>query len=135
MVLVDTSVWLLREPSPVFQAWTRRQPAAICPPILQELLQGAWDQQRMNRVQVIADHSEMLDSPVPLARFEFAGEIFRVVRAGSFTIRSSNDCLIAAIAIHHDVPLIHGDSDFDYIARFFPLDARNVIPSAPEARS
>lgn len=72
----------------------------------------------------------MLDSPVPLARFEFAGEIFRTIRARSFTIRSSNDCLIAAIAMHHDVTLLHGDRDFDYIARFFPLRARNVIPSA-----
>jgi hypothetical protein len=72
----------------------------------------------------------MFDAPVPLARFEFAGEIFRTIRAGAFTIRSLNDCLIAAIAMHHDVTLLHGDRDFDYIARFFPLRARNVIPSA-----
>ncbi|HEV7427457.1 MAG TPA: PIN domain-containing protein [Thermoanaerobaculia bacterium] len=106
------------------------QPVAICPPVLQELLQGAYDQPRMNRVDEIASNSAMLDSPVPLARFEFAGEIYRVIRAASFTIRSSNDCLIAAIAMHHDVMLLHGDRDFDYIARFFPLRARNVIPSA-----
>jgi predicted nucleic acid-binding protein len=130
VVLVDTSAWLLQKPSDAFLALTRNQPVAICPPIVQELLQGAYDQQRMNRVNVIASGSEMLDSPVPLARFEFAGEIFRVIRAASFTIRSSNDCLIAAIAMHHDVTLLHGDRDFDYIARFFPLRARNIIPSA-----
>lgn len=84
----------------------------------------------MNRVIEIESSSAMLDSPVPLARFEFAGEIFRVARAKAFTIRSSNDCLIAAIAMHHDVLLLHGDRDFDYIAQFFPLRARNVIPSA-----
>lgn len=130
MVLVDTSAWLLQKPSAAFLALTKNQPVAICPPIVQELLQGAYDQKRMNRVNGIASGSEMLDSPVPLARFEFAGEIFRVLRAGSFTIRSSNDCLIAAIAMHHDLPLLHGDRDFDYIAQFFPLRARNVIPSA-----
>ena len=84
----------------------------------------------MKRANEIADNSVMLDSPVPLARFEFAGEIYRIIRAGSFTIRSSNDCLIAAIAMHHDVTLLHGDRDFDYIAQFFPLRARNIIPSA-----
>jgi hypothetical protein len=130
VVLVDTSAWLLREQADDFLTMITNQPVAICPPVLQELLQGAYDQPRMNRVDEIASNSAMLDSPVPLARFEFAGEIYRVIRAASFTIRSSNDCLIAAIAMHHDVMLLHGDRDFDYIARFFPLRARNVIPSA-----
>lgn len=89
----------------------------------------------MNRVHAIAVSSVMLDSPVPVERFEVAGEIYRVARAKSFTIRSSNDCLIAAIAMHHDVLLLHGDRDFEYIAQLFPLRARNVIPSAPAARS
>jgi predicted nucleic acid-binding protein len=72
----------------------------------------------------------MIDSPVPIERFEVAGEIYRIGRARAFTIRSSNDCLIAAIAIHHDALLLHGDRDFDYIAQFYPLRARRVIPSA-----
>jgi predicted nucleic acid-binding protein len=130
VVLVDTSTWLLQKPPGDFLTLIRNHPVAICPPVVQELLQGAYDQQRMNRVNEITRNSAMLDSPVPLARFEFAGEIFRTIRARSFTIRSSNDCLIAAIAMHHDVTLLHGDRDFDYIARFFPLRARNVIPSA-----
>ena len=134
MVLVDTSAWLLQEPPADFLTMIRNQPVAICPPIVQELLQGAYDQRRMDRVNEIAGNSVMLDSPVPLSRFEFAGEIFRVARAEAFTIRSSNDCLIAAIAMHHEVTLLHGDRDFDNIARFFPLRARNVIPSASTAR-
>jgi len=134
VVLVDTSAWLLQEPPDAFLDLISNQRPAICPPVVQELLQGAYDQQRMNRVNEIAGNSVMLDSPVPLARFEFAGEIYRVIRSGSFTIRSSNDCLIAAIAMHHDVLLLHGDRDFDYIARFFPLRARNVIPFASAAR-
>jgi len=31
------------------------------------------------------------------------------------------DCLIAAIAIRHDVPVLHADNDFDAIARHTPL--------------
>lgn len=130
MVLVDTSVWLLREPPAEFLTLIRNQPVAICPPVVQELLPGAYDKRRMNRVDEITGNSGMLDSPVPLARFEFAGEIYRVARGRAITIRSSNDCLIAAIAMHHDILLLHGDRDFDRIAELFPLRARNVIPSA-----
>ncbi len=135
MILVDTSVWLSKRSLGDLFALANDEALAICPPILQELLQGAWDDGRMNRVHRIADNSEMIDSPVPLARFETAGDIFRIARGKSFTIRSSNDCLIAAIAMHHDVVLLHGDRDFDYIAQLFPLRARSVIPSASAARS
>lgn len=132
MVLVDTSVWLSREAVLALANLAETEPLAICPPVLQELLQGAWDQGRMNRVRTIAANSEMLDGSVPIERFELAGTIYRTARAQSFTIRSSNDCLIAAIAMYHDVLLLHGDRDFDSIARLFPLRARNIIPSSTE---
>ncbi len=130
MVLVDTSVWIQKRSADELFALANDESLAICPPILQELLLGAWDQVRMNRVHTIADNSGMLDSPVPVERFEVAGAMYCTARARSFTIRSSNDCLIAAIAMHHDVLLLHGDRDFDYIARLFPLRARNINPSA-----
>jgi len=135
VVLVDTSVWILQRSAEALFALADDQSLAICPLIFQELLQGAWDQGRMNRVHTIADNSAMLDSPVPIERFEVAGAIYRIARAQSFTIRSSNDCLIAAIAIHHDLLLLHHDRDFDYIAQVFPLRARRVSPSEPAARS
>jgi predicted nucleic acid-binding protein len=37
------------------------------------------------------------------------------------TIRSSTDCLIAAIAIQNDVPVWHKDRDFTVIAKFTRL--------------
>jgi predicted nucleic acid-binding protein len=135
VVLVDTSVWLWRSSVNPLLGSVDEDPLAICPPILQELLQGAWDQRRIKHVRTIEESSIMLDSPVPIERFEIAGEIYRVARAQSFTVRSSNDCLIAAIAMHNDVLLLHADRDFDAIARFFPLRARNINPSASAARS
>ncbi|HEX3069296.1 MAG TPA: PIN domain-containing protein [Thermoanaerobaculia bacterium] len=135
MVLVDTSVWLSKNSVEALLDLATKEVLAICPPVVQELLQGAHDEARMKRMRTIVSNSEMLDSPMPLARFEFAGDIYRIAREKSFTIRSSNDCLIAAIAMHHDVLLLHGDHDFDYIAQLFPLRARNVIPSASAARS
>ncbi|MEA2237031.1 MAG: hypothetical protein QOC81_1755 [Thermoanaerobaculia bacterium] len=130
MVLVDTSAWLFKNSVEALVTLANSEPLAICPPVMQELLQGAYDDVRMKRVRRIAGNSEMLDSPVPLERFEAAGNLYRIAREKSFTIRSSNDCLIAAIAMHHDVLLLHGDRDFDYIAQLFPLRARSVIPFA-----
>jgi predicted nucleic acid-binding protein len=135
VILVDTSAWLSKSAVEELFALTTQDVLAICPPVIQELLQGAHDDARMKRLRMIADNAEMLDSPMPLARFESAGDIYRIAREKSFTIRSSNDCLIAAIAMHHDLLLLHGDRDFDYIAEIFPLRARNVIPSASRARS
>ena len=135
MVLVDTSVLFLRKRSAELFRLADEGPIAICPPVVQELLQGAHSEQRLTETLAIIENSVMLDSPVPIERFEVAGDIYRAARAGAFTIRSSNDCLIAAIAIHHDVLLLHADRDFDYIAQFYPLRARRVIPSASAARS
>jgi len=134
VVLVDTSAWIFKRSTDAILELVDDDSLAICPPVLQELLQGAFDAGRMNRVRRIADESSILDSPVPLARFEFAGEIYRTARARAITIRSSNDCLIAAIAMHNDVLLLHGDRDFERIAELFPLRARNLIPSASRSR-
>jgi predicted nucleic acid-binding protein len=130
VVLVDTSVWLLRFPRAELFGLADGGLIAICPPIVQELFQGAHGEQRMSEARTIIEKSRMIDAPVPLERFETAGDIYRIAREKSFTIRSSNDCLIAAIAMHHDVLLLHGDRDFDYIAQLFPLRARSVIPFA-----
>jgi predicted nucleic acid-binding protein len=135
VVLVDSSVWFLSRPREDLLQLADGGPFAICPPIVQEIFQGAHGEHRMAKARAIIANSEMLDSPVPLERFEVAGDIYRIAREKSFTIRSSNDCLIAAIAMHHDVLLLHGDRDFDYIAQLFPLRARSVIPFASTARS
>ncbi len=36
------------------------------------------------------------------------------------TVRSPHDCLIAQIAIEHEVPLLQDDADFERIARVEP---------------
>jgi len=51
-----------------------------------------------------------------LADFEFAAEVFRRARRKGHTIRRATDCMIAAVCIREDVPLLHDDADFDRIA-------------------
>jgi predicted nucleic acid-binding protein len=52
-----------------------------------------------------------------------AAAIYREGRSRGYTIRSAIDCLIAAIAIEHSVPVWHRDRDFSTIARYTSLRA------------
>ncbi len=54
--------------------------------------------------------------------YEEASEIFRIGRRKGMTIRSSIDCLIAAIAIENKIPVSHLDRDFKSIAQFTKLE-------------
>jgi hypothetical protein len=54
---------------------------------------------------------------------EDAVDLFDRCRRGGETIRSPNDCLIAAIAIRHEVPVLHRDRDFDTLSRHTGLAA------------
>jgi predicted nucleic acid-binding protein len=51
-----------------------------------------------------------------------AADIYRLGRRKGYTIRSSLDCLIAAIAIHNNASVWHCDRDFDAISRYTSLE-------------
>ena len=68
----------------------------------------------------------VLESPLTLELFEHAASIYRMARAAGHTIRSMNDCLIAACAIRNGVAVIHNDRDFGKIARVTTLEHRNL---------
>jgi predicted nucleic acid-binding protein len=123
MILVDTSVWieLLSE---------RRRGAvsdqdllqfATCAPVLQELLQGLRPGAASDAFRESILALPVLSDPIPLALYLQAAEIYREGRRRGLTIRSSVDCLIAAIAIHHSIPVWHRDRDFDKISHYTPL--------------
>lgn len=124
MVLVDTSVWIrwfrggtrIKHPSP-----DEMRDVATCSPILQEILQGFKDIPAYARIRTNLLALPTLGDPVDLDLFLEAAEIYRLANRKGYTIRSSTDCLIAAIAIRHGVAVMHFDRDFDVIARFTPL--------------
>ena len=90
-------------------------------PIIQEVLQGIRaDNQRVWLKQLFLAIPRLAD-PVPLRCFLEAAEIYARGRRQGYTIRSSTDCLIAAIAIENGVPVWHRDRDFDAIAKFTSL--------------
>jgi predicted nucleic acid-binding protein len=68
-----------------------------------------------------------LSDPIPRALYVEAADIYREGRRHGLTIRSSLDCLIAAIAIHHKVPVWHRDRDFGSISKFTRLQTVNPL--------
>ncbi|MEI6362366.1 MAG: PIN domain-containing protein [Actinomycetes bacterium] len=53
--------------------------------------------------------------------YEHAAGLYRHARWSGVTVRRLVDCLIAAVAIDHDVPVLHADRDFDALSRVSPL--------------
>lgn len=54
--------------------------------------------------------------PEELSTYLHAADIYRACRRRGRTIRSTIDCLIAAVAIENDLIVLHSDRDFTQIA-------------------
>lgn len=122
IVLVDTSIWIDVELGLFdLHAFVDPDDVALCPPIVQELLQGVSAGPRFTSMRQMILERRMLDDPMPLEAFEEAAQIHRQCRDDGYTIASSFDCLIAACAIRNHVPLLQRDRDFVKIAEVVPL--------------
>jgi predicted nucleic acid-binding protein len=127
LCLVDTSVWI-----EFFRIGGRLQMTdyleisqiVICPPIFQEILQGIRDKATFQQIRANLEALRWVDSPMELARYEEAAQLYRLARRAGKTPRSSIDCLIAASALRHNLTVLHIDRDFTALAECSPLKAR-----------
>ena len=127
MILVDTSVWVgyLRcEDRPavarLVELLDRGTPVAVTSIVAQELLQGVAAPEEFERLERYLASQWRVEPLDPWLSAVEAARIFGVCRAAGVTVRSTLDCLIARLAIEHDLPLLHDDQDFDRIARVVP---------------
>ena len=122
MILVDTSVWIdLLRTGRAGTAAERIANHVTCGPVLQEVLQGLPDDALSQEFRDAFLILPRLDDPLPAHVFLEAAEIYQAGRRKGYTVRSTIDCLIAAIAIRNAVPVWHKDRDFNAISRFTPL--------------
>jgi len=120
MILIDTSAWIefLRNPlSPCFVEVTKLlgNKAAICDPIKMEILAGARDEHHLHSLKRLLSRPKRIETIS--IDYENAAEIYRAGRRVGLTVRSHIDCLIAAVAIRNDAPVLHADHDFDMISK------------------
>ncbi|MCY3017992.1 MAG: PIN domain nuclease [Planctomycetota bacterium] len=121
VVLVDTTVWV-----DLFRGAATAQVAALgrliadgedictCGVILTEVLQGVREDSDFRRT--VARFDAFLFLPMSRRTFVKAAELYRLLRRKGITIWKPLDCMIAAVSLEHDVPLLHNDRDFDPIA-------------------
>jgi predicted nucleic acid-binding protein len=123
MILVDTSVWIELLSSRRKRVVPEKQLLvfATCGPIIQEVLQGLRPGPQSESFREAFLAIPVLTNPIPLSLYMAAADIYAQGRMRGLTIRSSVDCLIAAIAIENRVPVWHRDRDFDKLAQFTPL--------------
>lgn len=122
MILVDTSAWveyLRGTEDPVvarLDALIEEGAAlAITEPVIMELLAGATTPAAEQRLGKLCDGLPLV--PVD-ARLDFrsAARLYTASRRIGHPIRSLVDCLIAAVAIRREVPVLQRDRDYGYLA-------------------
>lgn len=124
MILVDTSAWIGYLRGDERPAGARLQtllnrgvPVAVTSVVAQELLQSVATAEAFERLErYLASQVRVEPSDPWLAAVE-AARIYGACRAAGVTVRSTVDCLIARIAIEHDMLLLHDDRDFEEMAR------------------
>lgn len=129
MVLVDTSVWILvfRRSEPLdLSALVDFDEVVTCLPVIQEVLQGFADDRAWDLAREAMLALPRIEDPVPGEVFLQAAELYRVGRRRGLTVRSSVDCLIAAMALRHDLEVLHRDRDYTHLARISALRQRRV---------
>lgn len=124
MYLVDTSVWIgyLRERES--EAVTRfvdvldlGLPFGITGVVYGEVLQGARTPMDFERLKEYLSTQRFYHPRDPILSYEEAARLYYRCRRGGVTVRSTIDCLIARVAIEHDVTLLHDDGDFVNMGR------------------
>ena len=126
MILVDTTVWIdffSARSYPHVKALENlivdREDICLCGIILTEVFQGIREDFKFNRTRDLLANLVFL--PMQYSVFLRSAEIYRNLRRKGITIRKPVDCMIAAVAIEHEIPLLHNDKDFIPIEKHFGL--------------
>jgi predicted nucleic acid-binding protein len=132
MILIDTSAWIeyFRATGSAAAVEVRRLLATevdqlvMCEPVAMEILSGAVDDDTHMKLERLVNGLQSLkvDDAVD---YRSAAAICRAARHRGQTIRSLNDCLIAALSIRHGTRIIHRNADFDVIAVITGLQAES----------
>ena len=131
-MIIDTSAWveyLRATQSPTHQtlrsAVASDTPIATPAPVVMELLAGCATEQAVLNIQQLLARFEILEVE-GLADFEDAALIQRTCRRKGETVRSMMDCLIAAVTLREQRPLLAVDRDFEVISRHLGLELVHV---------
>jgi predicted nucleic acid-binding protein len=122
VILVDTSAWIEFDRA-TSSSVDRRLTSlissgsaiAVTEPIIAEVLAGARTNERELSLRRLLGRCDLLGFDSVLD-FDGAVAVYRTCRQAGVTPRGLLDCMIAAVAIGHDIPLLAWDADMVRIA-------------------
>ena len=126
MIVVDTSAWvqyLRKTGSPANTALTRELRAegelGVVDVVRMELAGAGSDEQIVTVSRLLA-RGVALPTLSP-GDHEYAASLYRSARRSGVTVRSMIDCLVAAVAVRLDAPVLAQDRDFEVLRQLCPL--------------
>ncbi len=124
MILIDTSAWIefLRDTGSTVCNTVDEllgTDLAICDAISMEVLAGARNEQHLAQLRGLLARATLV--PIIAEDYDQAAALYRTCRRNGETVRKLIDCLIAAVAIRANAPVLHADTDFAALARHTPL--------------
>ena len=130
-MLVDTSAWIefLRATDSVadriLSGLLERDAGmvAVTGVVVQEVLQGCRDERHAAETRKLLLGCRSVE-PVFPETFEHAASLYRRCRKGGNTVRGAVDCLVAAIALEHGLPVLAHDRDFEPLRQHCGLSLR-----------
>ncbi len=129
MILVDTSIWIAvfksKNPYRIEDA-IEFDEIVTCLPVIQEVLQGFREERAYRTARDAMRALPTVESPMEESLFLEAAELYRSARRRGLTVRSSTDCLIAACALRHNLPVLHRDRDYKFLSEISPLKTETI---------
>jgi predicted nucleic acid-binding protein len=118
VILVDTSVWIdFLEGKGTPQHYELRriiendEDICLAGIVVTEILQGIRNGRQNREIRDYLLEFPMMN-PQGISSYIQAAEIYRTCARKGKTVRKTIDCLIAAVAIEHDLLLFHNDRDY-----------------------
>ena len=114
--LVDTSVWIdflngqRNTQVEQLKGLLLVGSVATTPVVVMEVLQGIRDDRSCR--DMLQKMESLTHYAIDSQHYVEAAMLYRQLRKKGVTIRKSIDCLIAAVCIRHNVPILHNDRDF-----------------------
>lgn len=98
----------------------REVPFGITGVIYGEVLQGAASRADFEKLALYLGTQRFYHPRDPVESYRGAAWLYFRCRRAGVTVRSTVDCLIAQLAIEHDLLLLHNDRDYERLAHVIP---------------
>jgi predicted nucleic acid-binding protein len=134
VILVDTSAWVEFDRATgsavdhrLLELIAGTDDVAVTEPIVMEVLGGARTDRRERDLRRLLDRFHLVRFD-PVVHFDGAVRVYRQCRQAGVTPRGMIDCMIAAVALDAEIPVLAQDRDLAQLSAVVDLDLDRATP-------